>query len=81
MVFALSGKRTVIIGADMRRPKIFNDFGLNNDVGLSNYLSGIAPMDSIIRRPGRQTWIWSARTCTSEPKRIDFWMRGWTNWW
>ncbi len=40
-VFALSGKRTLIIGADLRKPKIYGDFGLTNTVGLSTFLSGM----------------------------------------
>lgn len=40
-VLALSGKRTIIMGADLRRPKIFEDFQLGNDRGLSTYLSGL----------------------------------------
>lgn len=39
-VYSLTGKKTILIGCDMRKPKIFNDFGLKNDVGLSTYLSG-----------------------------------------
>jgi capsular exopolysaccharide synthesis family protein len=39
-VFAYSGKKTIIVGADMRRPRIFDDFELTNDKGLSSYLSG-----------------------------------------
>lgn len=39
-VYSLTGKKTMLIGCDMRKPKIFNDFGLKNDIGLSNYLSG-----------------------------------------
>ncbi|MEO1053514.1 MAG: capsular biosynthesis protein, partial [Bacteroidota bacterium] len=38
-VLALSDKRVLIVGADMRRPRLFNDFGLNNERGLSDYLS------------------------------------------
>lgn len=39
-VFALSGKKTLLIGADLRKPKIYNDFGLTNETGLSYLLSG-----------------------------------------
>jgi capsular exopolysaccharide synthesis family protein len=49
-VFAMSGKRTLIVGADLRKPKLFDDFGLNNDVGLSNYLSGLSPLEKVIQR-------------------------------
>ncbi|WP_297337032.1 polysaccharide biosynthesis tyrosine autokinase [Algoriphagus sp.] len=38
-VYSLTGKKTVLIGCDMRKPKIFDDFKLKNDVGLSTYLS------------------------------------------
>lgn len=40
-VFALSGKKTLIVGADMRRPKIFEDFNCSNATGLSTYLSSM----------------------------------------
>lgn len=48
-VFALSGKRTLIVGADMRRPKISGDFKRNNEVGLSTFLSGISEFEQVIQ--------------------------------
>lgn len=39
-VFAISGKKTLLLGADLRKPRIFDDFKITNDQGLSNYLSG-----------------------------------------
>lgn len=39
-VLSLSGKKTLIVGADLRKPKLFHDFDLNNTRGLSNYLAG-----------------------------------------
>lgn len=48
-VFALSGRKTLIVGADMRRPKIFEDFKRSNDVGLSTYLSGLTEFDKVIQ--------------------------------
>lgn len=48
-VFALSGKRTLIVGADMRRPKIFEDFRRNNEVGLSTFLSGLSEFERVIQ--------------------------------
>lgn len=47
-VFSLSGKRTLIIGADMRRPKIVDDFKIANDIGLSSYLAGLAEFDAVV---------------------------------
>lgn len=48
-VFALSGKKTLIVGADMRRPKIFQDFDRSNDLGLSTFLSGISEFDQVVQ--------------------------------
>lgn len=48
-VLAVSGKRTVLIGADMRRPRIFGDFNLVNDFGLSSYLSGLQPLEQVVQ--------------------------------
>lgn len=39
-VYSLTGKKTVLIGCDMRKPKIFEDFNLKNDIGISSFLSG-----------------------------------------
>ncbi|MEL1240083.1 polysaccharide biosynthesis tyrosine autokinase [Flavobacterium flavipallidum] len=37
-VFALSEKKTVIVGLDLRKPKLAAEFDLSNDVGVVNYL-------------------------------------------
>ena len=49
-VFALSGKKTVLIGLDLRKPKIFGDFNLHNDIGAVNYLIEESEIDDIIQR-------------------------------
>lgn len=38
-VYSLTGKKTVLVGCDMRKPKIFDDFGIKNNLGLSSILS------------------------------------------
>ena len=38
-VLALGGDNVLLIGGDMRKPKIFDDFELSNSIGLSSYLS------------------------------------------
>lgn len=47
--FALAGKRTVIVGADLRKPKLYSELNLNNDRGLSQYLSSLTSLESIIQ--------------------------------
>lgn len=49
-VFALSGKKTLIVGADMRRPKIFEDFNRTNSTGLSTYLSGLSEFNDVVQK-------------------------------
>ena len=38
--FALTGKKVVVIGMDIRRPVISHLFNLNNEVGVTTFLSG-----------------------------------------
>jgi capsular exopolysaccharide synthesis family protein len=49
-VMALSGKRTLILDADMRRPQLAKAMELPEGDGLSTYLIGECPMEGIIRR-------------------------------
>lgn len=48
-VYALYGKKTVLLGFDMRKPKLFQEFGLSNNVGLSSFLSNKGNLDDIIQ--------------------------------
>lgn len=47
--YALSGKKTLLVGADLRKPKIFNDFGLKNEVGVSSFLIGKKSFDEVLQ--------------------------------
>ena len=46
--FAISDKKTILIGADLRKPKIFNDFNLTNEKGLTTYLIDKCELNEII---------------------------------
>jgi capsular exopolysaccharide synthesis family protein len=46
-VYALAGKRTILVGADLRKPKLFDELGLLNTVGLSQYLSGMSTLEEV----------------------------------
>ena len=48
VAMAQSGRKTIIIDSDMRRPKIATSFRLKNDKGLSNYLIGSCALKDII---------------------------------
>ncbi|GAA0880869.1 tyrosine-protein kinase domain-containing protein [Algoriphagus jejuensis] len=47
-VMALGSKKTVVVGGDLRRPKLSSYFGHPEKVGLSTYLIGKASAESII---------------------------------
>lgn len=49
-VFAMSEKKTVIVGFDLRKPKIFDDFNLKNEIGVVNYLIGQLTIDEVINK-------------------------------
>ncbi|NHW58816.1 CpsD/CapB family tyrosine-protein kinase, partial [Escherichia coli] len=49
-VLALSGKKTILLGMDLRKPKIFGDFEINNKYGISNFLTGEIPVEQIINK-------------------------------
>lgn len=49
-VFALSDKKTIIVGLDLRKPKIFDDFGIQNDIGVVNFLIGNKTKEEIVQK-------------------------------
>jgi capsular exopolysaccharide synthesis family protein len=48
VAMALSGKRTIIIECDLRRPRVAHSFRMKNEKGLSSYLIGSCPLKEII---------------------------------
>ena len=48
IVFAHSGKKTLLIGADLRRPKIYTDFKFDNNLGISSYILGDNSVEEVI---------------------------------
>ena len=48
-IYALYGKKTVLLGFDMRKPKLYQEFGINNNIGLSSYFSNQETLDGIIQ--------------------------------
>ncbi|MEH6407323.1 MAG: polysaccharide biosynthesis tyrosine autokinase, partial [Leeuwenhoekiella sp.] len=48
-VFALSERKTILVGLDLRKPKIFSDFNLPDDIGVVNYLIGNKTLDEVVQ--------------------------------
>ncbi len=51
-VYSLLGKKTVLVGFDLRNPKIFGDFKINNEKGVSTWLIGSNSLEEIIQPSG-----------------------------
>ena len=43
-------KKTVLIGLDLRKPKIFDDFNINNKTGVTDYVAGDLELNQITQR-------------------------------
>ena len=49
-IFALSGHKTVLIGGDLRKPKLHEDFKVNTSKGLSSYLINKSDLAEVIEK-------------------------------
>ena len=48
ITFAQSGAKVLLIDCDLRRPRVHRNFGLENRVGVTTYLTGRQDIDSLI---------------------------------
>lgn len=48
-IIAMTGSRVLLIDADMRRPSMHKRFGVENDVGLSNLLTGEVALETVVK--------------------------------
>jgi len=46
---AQGGKRVVLVDTDMRRPSVYWRLGLSDNKGLSEFLTGLEPLDAVIQ--------------------------------
>jgi capsular exopolysaccharide synthesis family protein len=49
-VYALLGKKTLLLGFDLRRPALYKEFNLKNEKGITSYLIKTAEIKDIIQR-------------------------------
>ena len=52
-IYAMYGKKTVLVGMDLRKPRLYQEFGLSNKLGVSSYLSSKASIDEVIQPSGK----------------------------
>ena len=48
-IISMLGRRTLLVGLDLRKPRIHKILGITNDLGMSTFLSDSAPFDEVIR--------------------------------
>jgi capsular exopolysaccharide synthesis family protein len=58
MAMAYGGAKVLLVDADLRRPSVHNGFGLENRVGLSDVLTGRAPLTSAAYRLSSPDNLW-----------------------
>ncbi len=49
-IYAQFDRKTLLMGYDLRKPKIYQDFGLKNTVGITSYLIGKSTLEDIIQK-------------------------------
>ncbi len=49
-VYALAGKKTLLLGFDLQRPKIAESFNLTKDEGITNFLINDIPVEQVIQK-------------------------------
>lgn len=51
LTYALTGKKVVVVGMDIRRPVLAHKFGLNNQQGVTTFLSGqVADINTLLHK-------------------------------
>lgn len=69
--YSILGKRTVLVGFDLRKPKIYQDFNLNNGKGISTYLIGEnSAQDIIFETSSKNLWIIPAGPIPPNPSEL-----------
>jgi capsular exopolysaccharide synthesis family protein len=68
---SLAGKRTVLVGFDLRKPKIYEDFGLDDNCGVSTWLIGRDKLDDILQSTVYDNlWIITAGPIPPNPAEL-----------
>lgn len=49
VVFAQTGQKTLLVDGDMRRSSVHKTFNCSNDIGLTNYLTGNATCEEVVK--------------------------------
>lgn len=69
-IYALSGKKTVLIDMDLRKPKVHIGFGLENNKGISDVLSGNSNLKEVVQQTENGLHIISSGTIPPNPYEL-----------
>ena len=69
-VFSQNGKKVLIIDCDLRRPRVHTVFSMQNDKGLSNYLSGTMQENIIHKVAGEELFVITAGPIPPNPSDL-----------
>ncbi len=71
-ILSLLGKKTLLVGLDLRKPRIHKILGADNPVGMSTYLSSNSKFEEVIQKTSIENlWIASCRPGAAESVRTD----------
>jgi tyrosine-protein kinase Etk/Wzc len=69
--YSLLGKKTILLGFDLRIPKIYQDFNLHNNSGISTWLIGKDKLDNVIQKTNYENlWVIPAGPVPPNPSEL-----------
>jgi capsular exopolysaccharide synthesis family protein len=70
-IISLLGRKTLLVGLDLRKPRIHKIFGLDNSVGMSTFLSDNTVYDKVIQKsPIENLWYASSGPIPPNPAEL-----------
>jgi capsular exopolysaccharide synthesis family protein len=71
IAMAMDGKRVLIVDGDLRRPSIHNWMNISREVGLTNVIQGLCPVDKAIFETGIER-VWCLPSGPLPPNPTEF---------
>jgi len=69
-IYAARGAKVCLVNLDIRRPSIHRFFGIKNDIGIVEYVTGDEPLEKVIRHTAQGVDIINSGSKTPFPTKI-----------
>ncbi len=69
-ILAMSGKKVLLVGLDLRKPRLHKLFGISNSTGMSNFLIGQDKFEDIVLKSGIEN-LWYAASGPVPPNPAE----------